>query len=81
MTTKQPLALRLADDLTKTVWPEEYAAEAARELRRQHAEIEALREVMEALIHLEHNARASGADMGLALDVAKAARERAGGKT
>jgi hypothetical protein len=29
VTTETPLALRLADDLTKTVWPEEYAAEAA----------------------------------------------------
>ena len=44
------------------------------------AEVDALREVLKALIHLEHNARASGADMGLALDVARAALARAGGE-
>lgn len=36
-------------------------------------------ELLDALIHLEHNARKSGADMGLALDVARAAITKAQG--
>jgi hypothetical protein len=43
---------------------------AAAELRRLHA-LNA--KLLEALRHLHHNAKASGANMGLALDVSAAA--------
>lgn len=39
-------------------------ADAVAEMAKQRAEL------LEALKHLRHNARASGAEMGLALDVA-----------
>ena len=40
----------------------------------------AVDDLLEALKHLRHNARASGAEMGLALDVADAAIARALGE-
>ena len=64
MTTKQPLALRLADDIeavAKTAWDDRSVrykelndaaacCAAAAELRRQHAENEALRGVANELV-------------------------------
>ena len=51
--------------------------ETSTELRRLSA-INA--ELLEALKHLEHNASASGADMGLGLDAARAAIAKAQGE-
>ena len=71
MSNKQPDALRLADVLDIPQIPSKVNQHAASaELRRLHA-LNA--QMLEALRHLHHNAKASGANMGLALDVSAAA--------
>ena len=75
--SEQPNALRLAGILERPGYGwHSTPVSVAYELRRLH-ELNA--ELLAALRHLEHNARASGAEMGLALDVARATIAKATG--
>jgi hypothetical protein len=71
---KQPETLRLIGQLdeiaTYSSKSATWALDAVNELDRLYA---VNQELVEALKHLLHNAKASGAEMGLALDVAEAA--------
>jgi hypothetical protein len=74
MTTKQPLALKLADEITESPWPETYVSEVAAELRRLHAENEALRRVLFTIAGWDDNS-----DLASPEEMARAALT--GGKT
>ena len=72
--SKQSEALRLIEQLDEIAKAESnvfiWALDAVNELERLHM---LNQELVETLKHLLHNAKASGAEMGLALDVAEAA--------
>lgn len=56
------------------------AHESKREAFKELKQLRSLnQELLEALVHLHHNAKRSGADMGLALDVAEDAIQKARG--
>ncbi len=78
--TCTPLALKLADEITETPWPETYVSAVAAELRRLHAENEALREALAALEAFVKYAEDVNDDSP-ELDRARAALARAGEKT
>jgi len=75
--SEQPEALRLIGQLDEIAMYSSksatWALDAVNELERLYA---VNQELVEALKHLLHNAKASGAEMGLALDVAEAALKK-----
>ena len=69
-------------DQVEAEWKDRLKAvvETERKLLKELKELRALnQELLDALLHLHHNAKHSGADMGLAFDVAEAAIKKASG--